>query len=148
MSSTAFEQIAQAVKAKLLEAPALAGGRIYLNLDRALPATTDSAVNIVLGDSNASETALGAHDWSTQIDVECYARGTSTASDDDAADALLSVVWTRLHSFSPAGLGLMSFAIEPSIRRDRAAQDRGFACFTVRAVAEHRTPVDSLAPWP
>ena len=146
--STAFKSIVHALVAALADSPALAGGRVWPNRLRPLPATAATAVVVRLAGSGGAEAVLGALDWATRLAIECYARGAAGADPADAADALLSEVWKRLAAIDAAALGAMAITVNPAIDWQFDEGETPMACATVHLVVEHRTSVAELAAWP
>ena len=146
--SSSFVLIQQALHAKLLEAPALAGGRVFAPTDRSIDKEVDSAIVLRRLNTVATETVLGAHDWQTAFQVECYARGTALVSADAAADALLVDALARIYLADFTGLAVAAVNTRPAIDWDSAVLATTHACATSQVVVQHRTPVGSLAPWP
>lgn len=144
--STAFATLVDGVVASLLSAPAVAGGQVYANRMRPIPAQHNSAVVVRLEDSRASETVLGAHDWQTQIAIECYAK-TGATSAEVTADALLEVLWPRLLGLQASLAGVMNIARDPNIEWERDSDVNAEVCATLRITVTHRTPFNSLEPW-
>lgn len=145
--STAFQSIADALVAALLAGPALAGGRVYANRLRPLPAGQASAIVVRMEQSAARETVLGAHDWDSQFVVECCARGATGADPAAAVDALLADAWARLAGINASALGAMSVALNPQIEWQYDEADTPVVCAAVRLLVQHRTPVATLNPW-
>lgn len=147
MSTTAQHQLLQEVVASLSAAPALADGRVYANRVRPVSAPSATAVAVRLESSNGQKPTLHGIDWSTVLQVECYARSTAQADPAQAVDALLHAAWQRLSGFSPSSLGLMDLSLQPRIEWDYDDGDTPTVCAVIRLVAVHRTPANSLTPW-
>ena len=121
--STAFKSIVHALISALADSPALAGGRVWPNRLRPLPATAATAVVVRLA-------------------------GAVGADPADAADALLSEVWKRLAAIDASALGAIAVTVNPAIDWQFDEGETPMACATVHLVVEHRTPVAELAAWP
>lgn len=147
--TTAFVSLATAVQTALAGAPALAGGRVYLNRLAPIAAAHDTAVVVRLVQTTGREVALGAHDWTSEIDVECYARAATGADPSAAVDSLLESVWARLVAINAASLDAMALQLNPAItwQYDDGAE-KPTACATVRMQVRHRTAVTTLTAWP
>lgn len=146
--STAFKSIANALATALAAAPALAGGRIWSNRLKPLPAMHSTAVVVRQANSSGAETVLGALDWVTPFAIECYGRGAAGADPADAVDALLSDVWARLSAIDAGALGAMAITVSPAIEWQFDEAETPMACATVHLVVQHRTSVAALAAWP
>ncbi len=147
MSASAFKQLTDALVAACMQTPALAGGRIWPNRLRPLSAQQTSAIVVRLVKSAARETTLGAHDWRTQIDVECYGRGATGFDPAEAVDELLQSAWGRLSSIDPAALSAMAIALNPAVEYHFEEAETPMACAIVSLVISHRTPVNLMTPW-
>lgn len=147
---TAQLQIQQTLVAALQSAPAVAGGRVYTNPVREVPATAPSAVAISLQRSTGQSPSLGVTDWRTTYQVDCMTRTASASSEPAAAiDTLLADVYQRLAALgATAGLGLMDLAVEPAIAWDYADGATPITTATVFVTATHRTATSNLEPWP
>lgn len=147
---TAQLQIQQALVAALQSAPAVAGGRIYINPVREVPLTTPTAVAISLQRSAGQSPALGVIDWRTTYQVDCMARTANANAEPAAAiDALLADVYARLAALSASTeLGLMDLAVEPAIAWDYDEGATSIATATLLLTATHRTATSNLDPWP
>jgi len=112
MSNSAHIGIRSAIKALLLAAPALAGGRVVANRRRPMAAQDATQVFVYLEDAVATRGEIyGAPtDWRTRIRIECVARDTAGIDADSNADALQTLVAARL--LTPGALGLLVSDIE------------------------------------
>lgn len=147
--TTAFVSLAGAIKTALSAAPAVADGRVYLNRLAPVAAAHNTAVAVRLVQTTGREVALGAHDWASEIDVECYARAATGADPAAAVDALLETVWSRLVGINAASLGAMAVQLNPTVTwQFDDAGETPVACATVRLQVRHRTAVTSLTAWP
>lgn len=145
---TAFADITKAIVAALQVAPAVAGGAVMENRLRPLPSGVSTAVVVRLDQpAQAVETALGAHDWTTTFTVECYAKSTPMVDAEDAADALLDVVYPRLAGLSLVGLGVAQVAVQPSIDWQRDEEASSMVCAVLRLTVIHRTYANTLTAW-
>jgi hypothetical protein len=145
---TAHQQAADIIAATLLQAPALADGRVWLNRQRTLPAGQPNGIVVRLDGGDATEAALGALDWSTRLRIDIYARAPSAGQDPAAlVDPILAQIWSRVQNANFASLGGGYAIAEPSIQWAYDDIDTPTACATVHLVVKHRTPTLSLAPW-
>lgn len=112
MSNSAHIGIRNAIKALLLVAPALAGGRVVANRRRPMAQAVDTQVFVYLEDAGATRGEIyGAPtDWRTRIRIECVARDTVGSDADSNADALQTSVAARL--LAPGALGVLVSDIE------------------------------------
>lgn len=146
MTTTAFLRLRNALADHLL-AGNVADGRVRRGRSRPIAATEASAVNLRLLDSQYSRAVIQTNDWRTTLQIECMARPLPGGDDSDtAADALLSAVYTRLHSFSSADLGLMGVDDECTVAWEQDNQDGPYTCATLSLTVWHRTPAQSLEP--
>lgn len=141
--TTAHQAIATAIGDALRAAPALAGGRVYANRVRTLPAGADSFVIVRLDRSMSQAAVLGVYDWTTSLAVECYAR---SVGDDPAVavDQLLQDAWARLAPLQIPDVGQMALVLEPLIEWQVDEADGGYVCAAFRLSIVHRTPTASL----
>ncbi|MEN9885767.1 MAG: hypothetical protein RL758_345 [Pseudomonadota bacterium] len=144
---SAFSGLVTAVVAALQAAPSVASGRVFANRLRTLSASETTAVVVRVESTSATETVLGAHDWQTQVSVECYGKTSSGTSAEAAVDTLLVAVWPRLMALSPASLAVSRVAVDPQIVWDRDLDATDTVCASVRLTVQHRTPVNSLESW-
>lgn len=147
-AATAFQKVVLALHAALAKAPALAGGRVFVNRLRPLAASDATAVVVRLEGARGRESVLGARDWTTLIAVECYGRTVGAATAEAAADALVAAAWQRLAALQAPNLGLMEIGVEAEIDWLRDTDATTEVCAVIRLTATHRTPYESLAPWP
>ena len=147
--TTAFVTVASAIQAALAAAPALADGRVHINRLTPVAAAHSTAVVVRLGQTSGREVVLGAHDWSSDIDVECYARAATGADPAAAVDSLLESVWTRLAGINASSIGAMALQLNPAITwQFDDSGETPVACAVLRIVCTHRTPCNSLEPTP
>jgi len=142
--ATAFLDIANAIKAELLVATALAGGRIYKNRLRPLAVGHDSAVVVRLEGSVAQEDVLGKNDWVTTFIIECYGRGTTGNDPAEAADTLLAAVWARLAALSVSAYEAQSLTLNPEIRWEYEDAETPLVAASFKLEVQHRTPYATL----
>lgn len=143
---TAFAGLTTALVQALVQAPALAGGRVFPNRLRPIPDDRATAVVVRIGQrSQAQEIVLGAYDWTTPFSVECIARGTSGLDPQAAVDALLADVWARLYALDITALGAMSVTVNPAIEWSVDEADSSYICASIQLDVAHRTPLATLA---
>lgn len=150
MSTTAFQQVIEAIHVALQDpfAPELAGGRVFVNRLRPLAASDATAIVVRLEGTRGRESVLGARDWTTLIAVECYGRTVGATTAEAAADALVAAAWPRLAALRAPDLGLMEIGVESEIDWLRDSDATTEVCAVIRLTATHRTPYESLTPWP
>lgn len=146
---SAFTQIAAAVVTALLLPTPVAGGRVYRGRRGPLPAEHESMVVVPLGRSTGDSAGVseGPTDWTTEIQVECHARGTDLVPVDDAVDALLSDVYARLAALALPALGVMHVVLDPEIEWDYLEADTLLASATLTLRIVHRTHGANFNPW-
>lgn len=110
--TTAALFIAEAVRTALA---GLAGGRVYLNRLRPLPAGQDTGIVVRLEQSAGRAMPGGAMDWSTTLRIECVARGTPGADPAAAADSMLAAAWAILTALSVTDLKARAVALDPIV---------------------------------
>lgn len=97
---TQFADIADAVVALMQTAPALSS-YVWKGRRRPVPEQADTAVIVRLRNSDLENVLQGNYTgapthWLTTLDVEIYARPSSTQTADEVLDALLSDVGDRI----------------------------------------------------
>jgi hypothetical protein len=146
--TTAFKTLLDTVSAALLEAPALAGGRVYVGRDNATPLDQASDVNLTLQTQDGQPFALtaGPTDWTVDVGVEIRARGSDSTDAVAAIDPLLELAYARLVAMVlPAGVsGITGF------RGQIDVQEAGvpFAAWQFLLTINFRTAPGSLALAP
>ena len=146
MSTSAFQLIANALKAALLSGTPVAGGAVFKNRLRPLAASQNSAVVIAFKNTTGQEISLNTTDWVSEFEVECYGRAVAPAEPTDVADALLAAVWPRLLAASVTGLAVMQIAANPAIDWEEVEVETPMSCARFRLQVFHRTAVNSLLP--
>jgi len=139
--------IRDAVVAQLLQAPALAGGRVLANRHRPVPAEAPTQIFVYLEQSQATPTALHGDtrvDWQTQLRVECLARAVSGTSADDAADALGSAAYARILSDASLGGLLLDPIEQTAIGWAEDEADGQLSGVQILFTARHRTANHTL----
>lgn len=105
--STAFKVLLDTVRAALLQAPAIAAGRVSMGTDNPTPLNHPSDVTITLQTHDGEPFALtgGPTDWTVDIGVEIRARGTSAVDAIEAIDPLIELAYARITTAAlPAGV--------------------------------------------
>lgn len=146
MSTIAQSAIVAKVIELLAAAPALADVRIQRNRLRALPEGVNRAIVVRKSTSDPSGVPLlGAPtDWTTQVRVECYARGTPGQAADEAGDELLLLA----HAVMAANpdLGGLAMAMDPPrLGWDEADLDSPLGVSIAQYPVLHRTVSNTLA---
>jgi hypothetical protein len=139
--TTAALFIAESVRTALA---GLAGGRVYLNRLRPLPAGQNTGIVVRLEQSAGRALPGGTMDWATMLRIECIARGTPGADPAAAADDLLAAVWAIVVGLSVTALHAMAVALDPQIdwQYDDAEAPYVSALLSVRVL--HFTPYNAL----
>lgn len=109
--TTAFKTLIDLVSAAMLQAPALAGGRVYIGRDNATSLNEANDVNLTLQAQDGEPFALtgGPTDWSVDVGVEIRARGSATEDALTAIDPLIELAYARLLAITlPAGVTALS----------------------------------------
>ena len=106
--TTAALFIAEAVRTALA---GLAGGRVYLNRLRPLPAGQNTGIVVRLEQSAGRAMPGGTMDWSTTLRIECVARGAPGADPAAAADDLLAAAWAIVVGLSVTAINAMAIAL-------------------------------------
>lgn len=140
--STAFHTLLVSLQAALLQAPALAGGRISINGRSPVPLEQPDAIVIRQGPARGSSAVIGSIGWTSAVTVECFARAPTSAEVSTAVDDLLASVWQRLEAADAAVLGA-ELSIDPQIEWDFASTE---ACASLHLTLQHYTDADSLQP--
>lgn len=146
---TAFAALTDALRDLLLQAPAIAGGRVWRARLRPIPEEHATAVVLRLVQANSTQVVLGRGlDWDTLIEVECYARSAVGIEPEDAVDELLAAVWARIKSNATAlgALGVMDLVPEPRIDWQTTESAQPLACATFGLRVRHRTQASNLNP--
>lgn len=146
MPASRHMALRDAVVARLLVSPALAGGNVKAGTRRPMPQAVNAQIHVELDESTASGAAVGpaSTEWATRIRVECIARETATDA-DDSADALMVGVHDRLMAeptFSGAALDTRPLGI--AWRPDDEAET-GLAVCQALFQIRHRTARASIA---
>lgn len=139
--------IRDAVVTTLLQAPALAGGRVVANRRNPVASDMPTQIFVYLEQSASTLAATSGDsrvDWQTQLRVECLARATSTTSADDAADTLASDVYARLMADQKLG-GVLLDPLEITAMAWAEDELDGQLCgVQIMLTARHRTANNTL----
>ena len=144
--SSAFVIVSAAVKAKLLEAPALAGGFVKRGRAIPLPAELDEGLFVRIERTVGSGGTLGVTDWDTAIAVEGVKRVPPGTDSDDAIDPLLAATYERLRNAVGIAAGVMDIVPDPEIRWEVAEADDTLVGFVLLLRVNHRTGGTDLNP--
>lgn len=147
MSATAFAATKAAILAALVQAPALAGGRVYAERHRPLQAGDASFMVLRQATADGQETALGARDWTTRYALECYARATPGTDPTATLDPLLYDADARLGALDAAAIGATSLPPARQIDWQVDETDAPYACAVITFAVTHRTPTATMQPW-
>jgi hypothetical protein len=147
---SAFIAIAEAIKAKLLEAPQIVGDRVERARQASLKKgwSNGIAVRLVRTNAQLAGVGLGApKDWDTVFGIECVARADVGGLAEDAVDPVLAAAYARLagaHLGLPALLDVMA---EPAISWDTDEGENQICRATFVVTVTHRTAAASLTAW-
>lgn len=136
--STAFAGIVGALLTRLAQAPAVSANLYRCRL-RALPESVTGAVVVRLQQADADNNVLSGNpiDFTTRVEVECYARSHTTTA-DLAVDDLLQAVYTRIMADPTLGGSVMYLDLS-ALRFDFDAEAEQFAVATLSLDVRHRT---------
>ena len=147
---TAFVDIAEAYKDRLLEAPQIVGDRVQRGRLAALKKGWPDGIVVRLVQTSARLAGVGyasPKDWQTTLGVEVVARGPTPEAAEDAVDELLGLVYARLAGWAPAGLAVEDALSEPAISWDADEGEDVVVRATVVVALTHRTNPTALTPW-
>lgn len=146
---TAFATLTAAVKALMLQAPALADGNVWRGRLRPIPAEHQHAIVIRIASAPGAVSGikLGPIDWNTVIEVDLYARCTPAQDPEDAVDTLLGDAFARLAANPALAAGVMDTLAEPQLDWQFAEADNTLVCVTLQLRVIHRTEGLTLNPW-
>jgi len=148
---TAFADIAEAYKDRLLEAPQIVGDRVQRGRVAALKAgwANGIVVRMVRTAAQLAGVGMGApKDWTTTLGVEVFARSTTPEAAEDALDALVGLVYARLAGWEPPGLSVVDAMSEPAIVWSAEEGEGAVARATLVVSLIHRTQAAALVPQP
>lgn len=117
-ATTAFGQVAQALAAALLTAPAVAGGNVKANPVRPWPREVAQAVSLRLLQAQRVEGTNCGEVWALSMQAECEARATDAASLADpamAVDSLLSQVAARIAAADLSACGVTERSVDDAV---------------------------------
>jgi len=145
----AHDAIVDAVLALLAQAPAVTAGPIGEDVDiGSLPETTDEAVciSIVGSDPESPTVLMGAPvDWTTTVQIECYARADARSAAGRASRALHARVYQRLMAGNPLGAAIVGADLrQPTIRSDMQVLDTRTGITVGLYPVSHRTVGNTL----
>lgn len=147
---TAFIDIAEAIKAKLLEEPPIVGDRVERARQVSLKKgwANGIAVRLVRTKAQLAGVGMGApKDWGTVFGIECAARADADGLAEDAVDAVVDAAYARLAGANLGLPALLDVMPEPDISWDTDEGETQIcrATFVVRVT--HRTAAASLTAW-
>lgn len=149
MSATAFHQIAQAVKAALLQSPALASGRVDLPRRHPVPAEWSEYIEVSVATSDGTWPYVGAGtpgQWQSAVTVDIYARAAAGQQPHDRLDDLLAATALRLSTLDLAALGAVDVLPNVRIDWDWADGAEPMEKVAYQFVVRHDTRTAGLAP--
>jgi hypothetical protein len=140
----AFDALIDAVLALLQQAPAITAGPIGEDVDLdTLGETVTEAISVSLVGSDPQQPTvlLGAPvDWTTTVQVECYARRDGRGPAGRASRALSAAVYQRLMAGNPIGQVIVGADVQaPSLRTERQLLDTRTGITTALYPVSHRT---------
>jgi hypothetical protein len=141
--STAFFKIVGAAIAALQVAPPVCT-TIYRCRPAAVPDSVDRAVNVQWDQANALPAAIfGAPiDWSTRLNIECFARGMAE-SGDVLVDPLLEAVYQRLAADTTLG-GLVEDLNIVGLEAENTMEGKKTGWVRLTYLVQHRTQNSTL----
>lgn len=144
--TTAFKTVNDAIVALLVQAPAVAGGRVYAGRARPLPTEHASSVNVSLEAINGQQFAIGDGpvDWSVTYGIEIRARGAVNTDAIAAVDPVLEAVYARIGA-AAAPPGVSGWFLDARIRLDVEEADAPIASLQLALTVQLRTQAGSLA---
>jgi hypothetical protein len=108
-ATTVFARLVEAIKAELLESPALAGGNVSANRVRDWPLEIHEGINVRKSDADPTESTNCGAMYRFEVAIEIVARAAGSAESADlslAVDPLLSSVDTRLRAADFSAVGV------------------------------------------
>lgn len=142
----AHEVMVAAVLTAFLNAPPLASGNVVRGRRRPIDDTVDEFIAVYFAGSVPDRNAItGAPiDWRTNVRFDCYKRGSSTQTADQAALALHAQAWDRLFA-TPTLSGLvMDMAPLPIAPGDEDELDTPLGQVSGAVQLLHRTAYNTL----
>jgi len=146
MKATAFADLTAAVKALLMQAPAVAGGLV--SRGRLRPLQPGQACSVLILPAVAQRQpgmTSGPGQWLTTVVLELQARAAPAQDPEDALDALLAAVFTRLQQLPQAAPGVADAMGDPRIEWELMEADTSVAVARLAIGVQHRTAALSLA---
>jgi hypothetical protein len=147
---TAFIDIADAYKARLLEAPQIVGDRVERARRAALKKGWPDGIVVRMVRTRAQLAGVGPgapKDWETLLGVEILARGATLQAAEDAVDALLAPVYERLSGWMPPDLAVEDALSDPSVEWDSDEGEGAVARALIVIRLNHRTHASALTAW-
>jgi hypothetical protein len=148
--TTAFVAIAEAIKNRLLEAPQMAGPRVFRARARAGQRDWSNMIVVRLVRSRAELAGVGLgapKDWQTDYAVEVHARADGLALAEDVADPILEAAYERLSGWAPAGQSVLDVMPEPAVTWDTEEAEDQVCRATFILSVTHRTTASGLTAW-
>lgn len=143
---SAFSDITAALQALLLQAPPLAGGRVWRGRLQPLAQEHDTAVVLrILRAPSVSGLLGNPLLWESRIAVDCHARAAVGQDPEDAVDALLMAVYARLAAAGQFAPGVSDAFADPAIEWDVDEADTALATATLVLSVRHQTQSLTLA---
>lgn len=140
--NSAFHPLLVSLKTALLQAPALAGGRISINQRHPTSQSQSDAIVLRQGPARGDSGLIGSIGWRNTVTVECFARSQGGNEVSLVVDDLLAAVWQRLAAIDAGVLGA-ELSIDPQIEWDFTDTE---ACASLHLTLQHSTDAVSLQP--
>lgn len=149
MSASAFLALANGIKAALNAQPALAGVPVYINRSRPAGATESRAIFVRVGASRIDRqgAVIGAHDWTTVVNITVGQRVSSQDNALDGIDEFFQHCWGALLGQPLAIPDVTDIDAEPDLKWEDDPADQTVATVTFQLVVQHRTKAFNLTPW-
>ena len=143
--SSQFLAIRDAVKAALLQPPALASGHVLAGREVPLPTEHTQGIRVSLMRSRGELVALygAARQWQTPVIVHLLARATAGVDAETAVDSLLASTYARLDAMAPPP-GAVSVTLDPDIRWAVDEADQSVVTVTLALIVTHITTTSTL----
>ena len=142
---TAFADLSAAVKAALIQAPALAGGRVYRarHVDLEQGASSCIEISPIEHQAEALDLAGPVRMWQTTLAVLIKVRAAAGIDAEAALDPLLGDVWQRLSEMA-LPTGARGITLVPRIRIDFEETERTVATAALALQIDHVTTTTAL----
>lgn len=147
---TAFDEIIAAAVAALTATPALAGGRVFAEVDAdPLPEDQEQQIIVSIDGSDSQEIVIGQLQWTSLLRIDAQRRNNGrqrnpqTAGMAGPAHVLLNQALERLMADPTLG-GVVQHLHTPRIRTARDNADTRLGCAYLVLTAQHVTAFNTL----